>query len=357
MNALLSKLKGVGNIKGQILSESDFFNKRDSIPTRIPSLNLALSGALVDAGVITGSIVIAGPSRHFKSNIGLVLVEAYLAKYPEAMCLFYDSEFGITDDYLKNQGVDPDRVIHLPVMNIEELKFDMTQKLEAISKDDKVIIFIDSIGNLASKREADNALANNAAADMTRAAQVKSFFRIITPQLTAKDIPCISINHTYKTMEMFAKDVISGGSGVMLSANTAIIVGRQQEKDGTELTGYNFVLNIEKSRFIREKSKIPLEVSFDGGINPYSGLLDWALESGDVTKPKNGWYALVDRETGEVGKSVRKDATQTEEFLGAVLKRPEFVKFVTDKYRLAIKEKLEDDDIFEQGSSDFEGDE
>jgi ribosomal protein L21E len=38
-------------------------------------------------------------------------------------------------------------------MNIEELKFDISKQLQEIKKGDKVIIFIDSVGNLASKKE------------------------------------------------------------------------------------------------------------------------------------------------------------------------------------------------------------
>ena len=349
-NELMSKFKKIGSIDGQILSESIMFNDKDLIKTRYPSLNLALYGDLINGGLISGSTVIAGPSRHFKSNIGLCLVEAYLTKYPESVCFFYDNEFGITDDYLANQGIDPTRVLHLPFMNMEELSFDLTQKVDNITRGDKIVIFIDSIGNAASKKESDNALKGSDSEDMTRSRKIKSFWRVITPHLNFKDIPCISINHTYKTLEMYAKDVISGGTGVMLSANTAIIIGKQQDKDKDgELNGYNFILNIEKSRFIKEKSKIPFKVSYEGGVSKYSGLLEWALESGDVIKPKNGWYALVNTDTGEViGKNYREPDTECEEFLGVVLLRPKFQSFVHDKYKLAIRAKLQEDDIFEE---------
>lgn len=353
MSDVMKKFKKIGSIDGQMLSESTMFNNKDSIPTRYPSLNMALSGCLIDGGLISGSTVIAGPSRHFKSNIGLCLVEAYLSKYPDAVCFFYDNEFGITNDYLSNQGIDPDRVLHLPFMNMEELSFDLTQKVNDIVRGDKIIIFIDSIGNAASKKESDNALKGSDSEDMTRSRKIKSFWRVITPHLNFKDIPCISINHTYKTLEMYAKDVISGGTGVMLSANTAIIVGKQQDKDKDgELNGYNFVLNIEKSRFIKEKSKIPFKVSYDGGVSKWSGLLEWAQESGDVIKPKNGWYQLVDTETGElIGKNYRELDTETEEFLGVVLLRPKFQKFVHDKYKLTIREKIVEDDIFTEADA------
>ena len=124
----------------------------------------------------------------------------------------------------------------------------------------------------------------------------------------------IVVNHTYKEIGMFPKDIVGGGTGSYYSADTIWILGRQQDKDGTEVVGYNFIINVEKSRYVREKSKIPVTVSFDGGINKWSGLLDIALEGNFVTKPSNGWYAKVDQDTGEVLDKKRFADTQTEEF-------------------------------------------
>lgn len=332
---ILDKLSKAGSVKtAYLLSESTFFSDRDIVTTSVPAVNIALSGD-IDGGLKSGLTVLAGPSRHFKSNLGLVCVSAYLNKYPDAACLFYDSEFGITPDYLKNQGVDPSRVLHIPIMHIEELKFDLSNRLKEIKKGDKVIIFIDSVGNLASKKEVDDALNENSAADMTRAKQLKSFFRIVTPHFTVKDIPCIVINHTYQTQEMYSKAVISGGTGVMYSCDTAIILGRSQDKAGTEIMGYTFTMNMEKSRMVKEKSKIPLQVTFAGGIEKYSGMLDLAMEAKFVVKPNMGWYQLVNIETGElIGGKVREKDTRTEEFLGSVLANPKFKEWVCKKYKL-----------------------
>ena len=140
--------------------------------------------------------------------------------------------------------------------------------------------------------------------------------------------------------------VVTHNTGITYSADTIIIFGRQQEKDGTDLAGWNFILNVEKSRFAKEKSKIPLTVLFDSGINKYSGLMDLAIESGDVVKPKNGKYALVNKETGEIGPEVKFPKTQNEEFLGAVLLRPSFRQFVKDKYKLqGGDQSISDDDL------------
>jgi RecA/RadA recombinase len=175
--------------------------------------------------------------------------------------------------------------MHIPIMHIEELKFDIAKRLDEIKRGDKIIIFIDSVGNLASKKEVEDALNEKAVADMTRAKALKSLFRIVTPHLTTKDIPCIVVNHTYMEQGMFPKAIVSGGTGIYYSSNAIWIIGRSQEKGNDGIEGYNFTINIEKSRFVKEKSKMTFQVMFDSGVSKWSGLLDAALESGHVIKP------------------------------------------------------------------------
>ena len=298
--SLLEKLKKTSTIKSTaVLSESKLFNKKDMSTTPVPILNVALSGS-IDGGLTSGLTVVAGPSKHFKSNLALLMASAYLEKYPEAVCLLYDTEFGITPEYLKAMKVDPTRVIHTPVEHVEQLKFDLTKQLDSIDRGEKVIIVIDSIGNLASKKELEDALDEKSVADMSRAKALKSLFRITTPYLSTRDIPMIVINHTYKEIGLFPKDIMGGGTGVYYSANTIFFMGRQQEKDGTEIAGYNFMIGVEKSRFVREKTRLPLLVTWEGGISKWSGLLDIGTELGWVNKPSNGWYEGVDPSTGEI---------------------------------------------------------
>jgi RecA/RadA recombinase len=343
--SLLEKMKKVGSIKSvELLSESTFFNKKEAVPTEVPIINVALSGE-VDGGLVSGLTFLAGPSKHFKSLLGLIMVKSYMDKYKDAICLFYDSEFGITPDYIKTNGIDTERVLHIPIEHLEQLKFDISKRLEAIERGDKVIIFIDSVGNLASKKEVEDALDEKSVADMSRARVMKSLWRIVTPHLTTKDIPCIAVNHTYQTMEMFSKSVMSGGTGGMYSANQVFIIGKAQEKDGTDLVGWNFTINIEKSRFVREKSKVPFLVTFEGGIQKYSGLMDIALEGGFVTKPSNGWYAKVDRSTGEIGEKKRMAETLSGEFWDSILKDEEFKQYVKSKFTIAYGSLMGEEDV------------
>jgi RecA/RadA recombinase len=301
---------------------------------------VALSGKL-DGGLTPGLTMWAGPSKHFKTAFSLLMAKSYLDKYPDAALLFYDSEFGTPQSYFDSFGIDTDRVLHTPLTDIEQLKFDVMQQLTSLERDDKLIIIIDSIGNLASKKEVDDALEGKSVADMSRAKQVKSLFRMVTPHLTMKDIPMIVVNHTYMEIGMFPKAIVGGGTGSYYSADNIFILGRQQEKEGTEVVGYNFIINVEKSRYVKEKSKIPVSVSFDGGISRWSGLLDIALDGGFVVKPSNGWYSKVD-EDGVIGdKKYRIKETDTSDFWMPILKNKKFQKFVTDKYQIASGEIMQ----------------
>ena len=333
--SIMDKLKKNSKIKEtDILSDSKFFNEKDMVPTDVPMLNVALSGS-IDGGLAPGLTVLAGPSKHFKTSFALIMASAYLKKYEDAVMLFYDSEFGSPQDYFTNFGIDTSRVLHTPITDVEQLKFDLISQLENIERGDKVIVVIDSVGNLASKKELEDALNEKSVADMSRAKALKGLFRMTTPYLNMKDIPLIAVNHTYMEIGLFPKAIVSGGTGIYYSADNIWILGRQQDKQGTEIKGYHFVINVEKSRYVKEKSKIPISVSWDGGVANYSGMLDVALDGGYVAKPSNGWYCRVDRDTGElVDPKVREKDTLEESFWLPVLRDTDFKEHIKKKYSI-----------------------
>ena len=343
--SLLEKIKKNSTIKDSaILSESKFFAKKDMITTSIPAINVALSGRL-DGGYVPGLTMWAGPSKHFKTCFSLIMAKSYLEKYSDAVLLFYDSEFGTPQSYFTSFGIDTERVIHTPITDVEQLKFDIMQQLNGVERNDHLIIVIDSIGNLASKKEVDDAIEGKSVGDMSRAKQMKSLFRMVTPHLNLKDIPMVVVNHTYMEIGLYPKAIVGGGTGSYYSSDNIFILGRQQEKDGTEVTGYNFIINVEKSRYVREKSKIPVTVKFDGGVSTWSGLLDMALESGHVVKPSNGWYARVDSDGVVEEKKWRIKDTDSKEFWLPLITKSSFPKWVQERYQVGTGEIMNDDSI------------
>lgn len=346
MSSLMEKLAKNSTIKATSnIMDSKVFGKKEMSPTPVPMVNVALSGR-IDGGLTPGLLMLAGPSKHFKSAFALLMAAAYQKKYPEAVVLFYDSEFGTPQSYFESFDVDMDRVIHTPITDVEQLKFDIMQQLDGLDKKDKVCIVIDSIGNLASKKEVEDAMSGKSVADMSRAKQMKSLFRMVTPHLNLKDIPLVAVNHTYKEIGLYPKDIVSGGTGAYYSADAIWIIGRQQEKVDKEIAGYHFIINIEKSRHVREKAKIPVSVTFEGGISKWSGLMDVAEAGGYIVKPKVGWYEAVDPSTGEVlcDKMMRaKEIADNKEFWLMMFEKTDIANFIKEKYTMATKSLLEDD--------------
>ena len=327
------------------LAESKIYTKKDMIPTSVPMINVALSGT-VDGGITPGLTMLAGPSKHFKTGFALLMASSFLKKYPEGIVLFYDSEFGTPQDYFNTFKIPFDSVVHTPITDVEELKFDIMKQMKELNRDDNVMIIVDSIGNLASKKEVEDALNEKAVADMSRAKQLKSLFRMITPHLSLKDIPMVVVNHTYKEIGMFPRDIVGGGTGSYYGSDNIWILGRQQDKDGSEIAGYHFVINVEKSRYVKEKSKIPITINFEGGINRWSGLLDIALDGGYIAKPKAGWYAVVDKTTGELKEPNKRagDIVNNKEFWEEMFTTTDFARYIENKYKIAVGSIMGDED-------------
>jgi|TARA_B110000858_G_scaffold187553_1_gene231954 RecA/RadA recombinase len=348
MASIMDKLKNNSKLKAtEILSESKFFNIKKLIATDVPMVNVALSGS-IDGGMSPGLTVLAGPSKHFKTSFALLMAGAYLREKKDAVMLFYDSEFGSPQSYFEQFGIDTSRVLHTPITNVEELKFDLVNQLEGLDAKDDVIIVIDSIGNLASKKELEDAQNEKSVADMSRAKQLKSLFRMTTPYLAMKNIILLAVNHTYQEIGLFPKAIVSGGTGIYYSANNIWILGRRQNKTGTEVTGYDFVINVEKSRFVKEKSKIPISVSWEGGVETYSGLLDVAMAGGYVVKPSNGWYSSVNMDTGEISeKKVRQSGTLEKAFWDPIFANTNFKEFVKNQFTIGYKSEIDMDEILE----------
>lgn len=346
MSSLIERMKKQSKLKHTAVLESSKMFDNVAIKHEVPAINIAFSGSVKDGGILPGITTFAGKSKHGKSILGLSVVQQIMKHYKDkgqdCPCLFYDSEFGTPKAYLSTFGIDTENVLHCPITNIEELKFDIVQQLESLADKDHLVIFIDSLGNLASKKEVEDSMNDKSAADMTRAKQLKSLFRMITPHMRIKKIHMVVIQHVYESIEIFSKTIVGGGTGTVYSSDSVFVLGRQQEKDGSDIVGFNIMMTIEKSRYCREKSVFPIELRYEGGMNKWSGLLDIAIDIGFVVKPSNGWFCRVIDGVVEEQKWRRKD-TNSADFWNVLLDSNEFNAAVEKRYRVAVGKMYQDE--------------
>jgi len=329
-SALMKRMMKNSTVNGtDILGESKYF-KRSSIMTSIPLLNVAFSGDF-NGGLSAGITMLAGESRSFKTGFLIQLALAFQTKHKDGIVLFYDSEYSSLE-YWISAGIDMNRVLHVPIETVEELKIDITQQLNDIEESEHVMVVIDSIGGLASAKEAQDAEDGKSTVDMSRAKAMASLFRIITPKLNKRDIPLVLINSFYETIEMYSKRVYGGGKKIFLASDDVWFISRAQDKEGKDLVGYNFTLNIDKSRTIKEGSKFPINVTWVDGIDKYSGLYELAKEFGAL-QVAGAWVKVMDLSTGELSGNKRAAAIGSE-FYDELLKHQPFVDFVKNKYCL-----------------------
>ena len=310
------------------LSDSKVFAKKDLLTTDIPALNIALTGS-IDGGMPPGVLQIAGKSKHFKSKFGLIMVETFLNKFPDGAVLFYDSEFGTPESYFNKFPID--NIIHCPVVDLDQLNQDIVKQIDQIVVGDKLLILIDSLGNLASLKEVNDAIEGKGTVDMTRGKKIRSLFRMIGPRVNLKDIYVVVINQTYETFEMYSKEVVSGGPGSIYNSNIIWMISKAQNKDSDkELLGYDFTIRCEKSRFVKENSKIPITVGFDEGIEKWSGMFDLAEEAGYIVKVTAQKYALK----GNIEETFKKkEIENNDDFWNKLLKETDFSKWVEEHFQ------------------------
>ena len=140
--------------------------------------------------------------------------------------------------------------------------------------------------------------------------------------------------------------VVTHNTGVYLSADTILFISRAQEKEGTEVVGYNFNLRVEKSRYVKEKSVIPINVTWDGGLNPFTALFNIGLNSGIISETKKGYYSFIDGDTAEILiETITKKKFGKEEYI-KMLTMKKFQEFVISEYQIPttdIQQELQDE--------------
>ena len=324
------------------LVDTTIINETEPIQTKIPMLNLALSGKL-KGGIQPGIVQLCGESRTFKSSFALTLAAAFLDSDPTAIVVFFDSEFGTKKEYFAAFGCDISRILWVPFQDIEELSFEYAKQLDGVTEDDKVMFICDSIGLSSSKRERENVENQLSKQDLSRPRALKSLFRIITPKILLKKKCAIFVNHIYMTLETYAQVQISGGSGSVLASNTILVITKRKAKDGDEHVGYEFVLKIFKSRSIRDNASIPIRVTFEGGIANYSGLCVLAESLGVIRKGRDGRSGayVYDSLSGEEVKSLFKEVDSDQEFWELIFKETDLEYRIENMYKFGSSEKID----------------
>ncbi len=267
----------------------DIYPIRDWISTGNAIFNAQLSSDInkgIPSGRVTQFVGDAGVGKSF-----LALECLKNAQKMGYFGVIYDSEMANNDkNSLKSRGVDTNNLLYIPIDTVENLKTSLLNLIEEADKDDKIIIIIDSIGNLSTRKELDDSIDGSATKDMTRPAQLKALFRTVTIKAGIKNIPIIAINHQYASISFMGGSTISGGGGPAYNSSIIASFTKAQEKssDGTT-TGAIVTSTMTKCRTAKERTKIKFSIDFETGLNKYSGLELFCKDEKLIEGDKRGW--------------------------------------------------------------------
>lgn len=302
INAELASL----NPMGSVMEHSNFSEVTEWIDTGNYHLNACVSGTLFGGWPNNRSCSIAGPSGTGKTY--LILNSVKRAIDMGYNVIFYDSEAAVDRELMKKFGIDTTKVNYQPVNTVQDFRTSVTtitsrmqEAKRAGIEVPKVMIILDSAGNLATAKEIEDAKSGSDKSDMTRSKVLKSIFRIIMTPMADLKIPFLFTNHTYQTQDFISRQVAGGGTGPEYAASIVLFLNKAQLKEGGEKAGIIVTAKPNKNRFAKP-NPIKFHLHFSEGMNRYVGLenyIDWedigitrgSIEKG-VKTPKataRGW--------------------------------------------------------------------
>lgn len=264
-------------------------------------LNAAISGSIYGGMPNNKVLTFAGETTTGKSYLALDIAKNFLKENDKAAIIYFDTESFVNKDLLISRGIDWKRVILNEPLTVETFKhkcLKFIDKYMELSEDKrkeyKVLMILDSLGQLSSSKEMKDSLEGKETKDMTRAQAIKSAFRTIRGKLARAKIPMIVTNHTYDSMGLFPTKEISGGSGIKFTSDMIVLLGKAKDKDNAtnEIKGNFIHVKMWKARLSKENKVVTLLLNYKDGLSKYYGLIPFAEKAGILKKVSTRYETL-----------------------------------------------------------------
>ena len=261
--------------------------------------NALLSGS-IHGGLPSNKITaLAGESATGKTFFLMGIVKSFLDSDPNAGVIYFESESAITKQMIVDRGIDPKRMVMMPVTTVQQFRTQALRVLDMyLEKDESdrqpMFLCLDSLGMLSTTKEVEDTAEGKETRDMTRAQVLKAAFRVLTLKLGRAKVPMVVTNHTYDVVgSMFPTKEMGGGAGLKYAASSIVYLSKRKEKDGSEIVGNIIHCKNHKSRLTRENKIVDVRLTYDKGLDRYYGLLELA-EKYEVFKKSGPRFELPD---------------------------------------------------------------
>jgi len=291
-NFLRSLVKASDNELASLMSEETLSNTTDWLDTGSFALNGVMCSDIMK-GIPNNKIVgLAGPESCGKTYLVLSIAKEAVSKGYQVV--YFDSENSTEKEMLVKRDMDPSKFAYLPVDTIQNFR---NQLIKVVNKYNetpeeertKILLILDSLGNLSTTKEVEDAESGSEKKDMTRPGQIRSVFRTISLKLAKAKIPMLVTNHVYDAIGNYIPTKEMGGGGGLKYASSIIIflTARLAKDKDKKLTGKYLTATSIKNRFCKEKSRVVVYLDFKKGLHPFYGLQDFGEPM--LKKETRGW--------------------------------------------------------------------
>jgi recombination protein RecA len=300
------------------------FNDPDTwISTGNYTLNKLISGDF-NKGIPLGKVsVLAGESGAGKSYIaaGNIVKQA---QDQDIFVVLIDTENALDETWLHALDVDtsPEKLLKLNLAMIDDVAkvmsdfmTDYKKEWADKEKDDrpKVLFVIDSLGMMLTPTDVKQFEAGDMKGDLGRKPKaLTSLVRNTVNMLGEYNVGLMATNHTYASQDMFdPDDKISGGQGFIYASSIVVAMRKLKLKvdaDGnktSQVHGIRAACKVMKTRYAKPFESVQVEIPYETGMSPYSGLVEF-FEAKDILKKSGNSLEYTSHVTGEVIKMFRK---------------------------------------------------
>ena len=299
MNDFLKDIAKLNEYGGIVEDGVEAGDVASFIDTGSHIFNALLSGS-IHGGLPSNKITaLAGESATGKTFFLMGIVKSFLDSDPNAGVIYFESESAITKQMIVDRGIDPKRMVMMPVTTVQQFRTQALRVLDMyLEKDESdrqpMFLCLDSLGMLSTTKEVEDTAEGKETRDMTRAQVLKAAFRVLTLKLGRAKVPMVVTNHTYDVVgSMFPTKEMGGGSGLKYAASSIVYLSKRKEKDGTEVVGNIIHCKNHKSRLTKENKMVDVRLTYDKGLDRYYGLLELA-EKYEVFKKSGPRFELPD---------------------------------------------------------------
>ncbi len=179
----------------------------------------------------------------------------------------------------------------------------------------RMLIIIDSLGMLITPNQIRQFEEGDQKGDMgIKAKQLTAMIRVTMAKIASEPIGLLATNHVMDSQDQYLPDKIPGGKMLEFASSVIVQMNKyllKEDDDGKKLVGgivrgIRSTAVVRKSRYAKPFEKIKIDIPYDTGMNPYSGLMDLFIAKGVIEKDGMRW-TYTSPVTGEIFKEYRKD--------------------------------------------------